>query len=112
MSDKTSSSVKTLWERFKNLAEHKYEYTRLTFAETLIVILSMMILCFVGIFIAMIILFLVSTVLSKVLAEYTGELWSLVIVSGFNLLILLFVILLRKPLIINPISKFITRLIL
>lgn len=112
MSDNTKSQVKTLWQRLKELAEYKYEYARLTLAEILVTIIAMLILCFIGIFIAMIVLFFLSTALSNWIAEYTGELWSNIIVVGINLIILLLIIAFRKPLIINPVSKFITRLIL
>lgn len=112
MSDNTKSTAKTLWQRLKALAEYKYEYTKLTFAEVLTNIIAMLILCFIGIFIAMIVVFFLSTALSSLLAEHVGALWSSVIVAGINLLILLLAIAFRKPLIINPVCKFVTRLIL
>ncbi len=112
MTDNTTSQVKALWQRLKTLAEYKLEYTRLTLAEILTTIIAMLILCIIGIFIAMIIVFFLSTALSNWLSQYTGELWSSIIVAGINLAILFLVILLRKPLIINPVSRLITRLIL
>lgn len=112
MSESTNTPIKTLWQRLKTLAEYKYEYTRLTLAEILITIIAMLILCIIGIFIATIVMFFLSTALSNWLAEFVRGTWSLIIVAGLNILLLLLVILLRKPLIVNPVSKFITRLIL
>lgn len=113
MSDNSNSStVKTLWERLRDLATLKYEYARLTLAEKLTMIFSMLILCLIGIFVSMISIFFLSVAISQWIAESIGVIWSSVIIAGFYLILLLLLVGFRKQLIINPVSKFISRLII
>lgn len=113
MSDNSNSStVKTLWERLRDLATLKYEYARLTLAEKLTMIFSMLILCLIGIFVSMISIFFLSVAISQWIAESIGAIWSSVIIAGFYLILLLLLVGFRKQLIINPVSKFISRLII
>lgn len=113
MSDNSNSStVKTLWERLRDLATLKYEYARLTLAEKLTMIFSMLILCLTGLFISMISIFFLSVAISQWIAESIGSIWSSVIIAGFYLILLLLLVGFRKQLIINPVSKFISRLII
>lgn len=113
MSDNSNSStVKTLWQRLRDLATLKYEYARLTLAEKLTMIFSMLILCLIGIFISMISIFFLSVAISQWIAESIGAIWSSVIIAGFYLILLILLIGFRKQLIINPVAKFVTRLII
>ena len=105
----TSSSVKTLWERLKLLATLKYDYAKLTLAEKLTMIFAM---CLIGLFMSMFAIFFLSVALSHWIAESIGEAWSSLIVAGIYCVMLLLVVAFRKQLIINPISKFVTRLII
>jgi flagellar biosynthesis protein FlhB len=108
----TSSSVKTLWERLKLLATLKYDYAKLTLAEKLTMIFAMSLLCLIGLFMSMFAIFFLSVALSHWIAESIGEAWSSLIVAGIYCVMLLLVVAFRKQLIINPISKFVTRLII
>lgn len=111
MSDSpNSSTVNTLWQRLRDLATLKYEYAKFTLAEKLIMIFSMLILCLIGIFLSMIAIFFLSVAVSHWIAESIGDIWSSIIIAAFYLVVLLLLVSFRKQLIINPVSKFITRL--
>lgn len=107
-----SNQIQSLWQRVKQLVTLKYEYTRLTVAEKATVLLSTVALVIILFFAGAAVLFFLSVALSHLLAESVGAVWSSVIVAGIYLIVLLIVVSFRKQLIINPISRFITRLIL
>ncbi|MBD5255796.1 MAG: hypothetical protein HDS53_06995 [Barnesiella sp.] len=107
-----SSQIQSLWQRIKQLATLKFEYTRLTVAEKATILLSMVALAVIMFFAGAAVIFFLSVALSHLLAQSVGTVWSSVIVAGIYLFIVLVVFAFRKQLIINPISRFITRLIL
>lgn len=112
MNESTSQSVQTLWQRIKELVTLRIEYTKLTVAEKLTMILAMVALGFLGIFMVMFALFFLSLGLADWIGESLGMAWGSLIVAGIYIVLLLIVIALRKPLFINPISRFITRMML
>ena len=108
----TKQTAETLWTRLKELALLKFEYAKLTTAERLSILLSAMaiaLICMIGV--AMF-LFFISLSLVEVLALSLGMAWSSFIVSMIYVVIMALVILLRKPLIINPIARFISKVML
>ena len=107
-----SSQIQSLWQRIKQLATLKFEYTRLTMAEKATILLSMVALAVIMFFAGAAVIFFLSVALSHLLAQSVGTVWSSVIVAGIYLFIVLVVFAFRKQFIINPISRFITRLIL
>lgn len=106
------TQVQSLWQRIKELFLLKYEYTRLTVAEKATILLSGIAIALILFLVAAVAVFFLSIALSHLLAESVGPVWSAVIVAGIYIIILLVVLALRKQLIVNPISRFITRLIL
>lgn len=107
-----SESLSTLWLRLKQLAQLKYDYARLTFAEKLTMILAMLALGLVCLFGVMIMLFFLSVALAELIASSIGMAWACTIIAGIYLIALVVVVCLRKPLFIDPISRFITKLLL
>lgn len=107
-----SSNIQTLWQRIKQLVTLKFEYTRLTVAEKATVLFSMVALAIIMFFLCGAVVLFLSVALSHLLAESVGAVWSSVIVAGIYLVVLLIVVAFRKQLIVNPISRFITRLLL
>lgn len=106
----TNEQMQSLWLKLKELATLKYEYTKLTVAEKSTILLSMVALGFLAMLIGIIVVFFLSLGLSHWIAESIGYVWSSLIIAGAYLLVLLLLIAFRKQLLINPISKFITRL--
>lgn len=108
--DSSDSSVKILWEKVKNLLLLKLEYTKLTLAEKLTVLMAMAALFMVGLFIVMIVIFFMSVALSQWLGSELGTAWGSLIVAGIYLVLLLLLYALRRQIFFNPIAKFITKL--
>lgn len=109
MSD-TENNVKVLWDRIKNLLLLKLEYTKLTLAEKLTVLMSMAALFMVGLFILVIVIFFLSVALSQWLGSELGTAWGSLIVAGIYVVLLLVLVALRRQIFLNPIAKFITKL--
>lgn len=107
-----SESLSTLWLKLKQLAQLKYDYARLTFAEKLTMLLAMFALGLVCLFGVMIMLFFLSVALAECMASSIGMAWACTIIAGIYLIVLVIVVCLRKQLIVNPISRFITKLLL
>ena len=108
----TKQQTGTLWQRIKELITLKLEYTKYTVAEKLTMLLAMAALGFIGLLLAAFILFFLSVALSHWMAESIGSVWSSVIVAGIYIVLLVLIIALRKPLFIDPVSKFISRMML
>lgn len=107
-----SESLSTLWLKLKQLAQLKYDYAKLTFAEKLTMILAMLALGLVCIFGVAIMLFFLSVALAEWMAASIGMAWACTIIAGIYLIVLVIVVCLRKYLFIDPISRFITKLLL
>ncbi len=104
------SSIASLWERLKEFITLKYEYTRLTLAEKLSLLLAVIAMCLIALVGISIALFFLSMALSHFLGGVLGPVWSAVIVAGIYIVLLLVIFALRKQLIVNPISRFVSRL--
>lgn len=104
---------KQLIESLKYSAKVELEYSKLTLSEKLSILLSRGIIVLVLIFFAACALFLLEWGLTNWLVTVTGSLWIGVLVS---LAVLVVVLLLlygyRKQLIINPVTRFVTKLLL
>ncbi|MCM1292691.1 MAG: phage holin family protein [Bacteroides sp.] len=90
----------------------KYEYVKLTLAEKLTLLFAAIAICIIVFVSLSAILFFLSVALEHLLAESVGNVWSSVIVAGVYLALVVVVLLLRKPLIINPISRFVSKLLM
>lgn len=108
----TQKSVQSLWQRLKELVTLRFEYTKYTVAEKLTMVLAMAALFFISVLILMIAVFFLSVAVQHWMAESIGEVWSSIIVAGFYFVLLLLLIALRKQLFINPICRFISRMML
>lgn len=109
MSDK-ESEIKSGWEKLKQLITLKYEYGKLTVAERLTMILAYVAIALLGILMGMGMIFFASVALARWIGDSIGMVWGNLIVAGIYMVILLVIFALRKRLIINPISRFITKM--
>jgi hypothetical protein len=109
MSDK-ESEIKSGWEKLKQLITLKYEYSKLTVAERLTMILAYVAIALLGILMGMGMIFFASVALARWIGDSIGMVWGNLIVAGIYMVILLVILALRKRLIINPISRFITKM--
>ncbi len=108
----TKQTAQSLWQRLKELATLKLEYAKLTAAERLSILLSTVaiaLICLVGV---SMFLFFISMSLVEVMATSIGMAWSSFIVSMIYVAVLVIVVMLRKQLIINPIARFVSKIML
>lgn len=88
------------------------EDARLTLAEKLTRLLSAIALCAVLLVLGIVALVFVSVAVAILLAAAINPLWALVIVATFYLVVLVILLVFRNALLVNPIARFISRLIL
>lgn len=110
MKNKITEEIRDLLLQIKNWLYLETKYFKLTAAEKITILLGTLIAgaaCFMLVMIAVVI---VSLCLVGVFQPLVGTVLSYLIVAGIYLLLAVLVVLLRKPLLFNPISKMLTRL--
>lgn len=102
-----------LWDEVKKYLQLQIDYTRLTAVEKLSLLLSAVgVVLLYGLLCACA-LFYLSFSLASVLEQLIGVEWAAyLIVAAIFLVLLLIAFLFRKQLIINPVTRFVTRLFL
>ncbi len=104
---------KELIENVKQSAKLELEYSKLTLAEKLSIIMSRAIIVMVAIIFAACVLAVLLWALTNWMISLTGSMWLGVLISvGVLLLLLLVLYGYRKPLVINPVTRFVTKLLL
>lgn len=110
--NETASASKRLFNRIKSFVSLTVADIKLSVTEKITLILS-------GIALAMVIFAFVSVAalffsgaIVHLLADYIPIGWAYAIMCLVNLLLALVVILLRKPLIINPVARLLSRVLL
>lgn len=112
MKPKITDDLKELVTNSVNWAKLEVEYLKLTAAEKLIIILSMSVIGVV------ILLFLLPAILmflfalAQVFIDFMPVAVAYVCVGGIILLVLGILVLFRRPLVINPVAKFISKVLL
>lgn len=88
------------------------EDTRLSVAEKLTRMFSAIALCALLTIISTVALVFISIAVALALAEALDPLWSFIIVAGFYIALLVILVCCRTSLIVTPIARFISRLLL
>ncbi len=102
---------KSLLGEIKSYASVQFDYAKLTAVEKLSVLLSAVGVALVLLIIGACMLFNLSSALVAWLNELIGCLWaSYLIVAALLLVVLLIVLKCRKVLIVDPITRFVTKL--
>lgn len=102
---------KKLWTQLKRLVSLQYDYTKLTLAEKLTILLSRMVMVAIGLLIGTCVLYQLAAVLVIVLSHSTGNaVVAYLIVVAMLLVLLLLVGVFKTQLIVNPVSRFISKL--
>lgn len=87
-------------------------YARLTLAEKVTVFLTAAAVAIAAFVFTVIFIFYMSLALAWWISPYIGIVWAYALISFAYLLLIAVLLIFRKPLIMNPISRFISRLIL
>lgn len=111
MSD-TTNQFKKIYEEGKEYLKLRIEYGKLTVTEKLIMIISSLALGLICVFLGVVALFFLSLSAVDWMALSIGHGWATLIMCGIYLVIILVLVLLRKPLFVNPIARLISRIIL
>lgn len=106
------SSYERLWETAKRYLALKSEDLKLTASEKITVLLSTLIVCIVVTVLCAAILLFLTFAAANWIGESLGLAWAYLIIAGCYAILVGLVFLMRKPLIIDPVSRFITKVIL
>ena len=110
--DEKGNTVSGFTETVSQYIKLYLEDARLTLAEKLIRLLSAVALCSILLILGIVALVFVSVGVAIMLATSLDPLWALIIVASFYIVVLVLLVVFRNALLVNPISRFISRLIL
>lgn len=110
--DNKKNSYQHLWDTFKRFLTLKTEDLKFTLAEKATIVISTVVVLIVLILLGIATLTFLSFSLASLIASALGTTYAYLILGGFYALLISLVILLRKPLIIDPVARFVTRVIL
>ncbi len=111
--DKSIDNLQELFKEVKKYLQLQKEYATLEILEKLIIILSTLISVLIFLVLGMIALLYLSFTFAYLLAPYVdGLTGSFAIITGIIILIILFVVLFRKRLIVQPLTNFLAKLLL
>ena len=102
-----------LWAELKKYLTLQIDYAKLTTVEKLVVLLSAIAMVAVMLILGACVLFYLSFAVVFMLSDAIGSTWgAYLIVSGIFLVLMLVVYAMRQKLILDPVSRFLTRLFL
>ena len=102
-----------LWAELKKYLTLQIDYAKLTTVDKLVVLLSAIAMVAVMLILGACVLFYLSFAVVFMLSDAIGSTWgAYLIVSGIFLVLMLVVYALRQKLILDPVSRFLTRLFL
>ena len=102
-----------LYEEGKRYLKLELDYSKLTAVEKLAVLLSSIAFVAVITILGAFVLFYLASTMVMTIAEWTGNEWSgNLIVAALLLVCVVLVVAFRKPLITDPIARFVTKLFL
>ncbi|MBR6284474.1 MAG: phage holin family protein [Muribaculaceae bacterium] len=111
--DNNSIDYRQLYEEGKRFLKLELNYSKLTAVEKLAVLLSTMAFVAVVAILGAFVLFYLASTLVMTIAAWTGNEWSgNLIVAALLMIAIAAVVAMRKTLIVNPITRFLTKLLL
>lgn len=112
MKEKFSDSLHSIYENGKRWIELEIEYAKLTAAEKITVLMTTLIFGAVCLLLGMVILILLAFALVNVFQSFLSAALAFLCVAGILVVFVALLFFLRKPLLENPISRLISKLIL
>lgn len=110
------SEHENAYVRIYNLAKKYFglqlEYAKLTAAEKLTLLIGALATGIIVVMLLMVMMLFLSLWVSVVLAHSIGAGWAYALMAAFYLLMIVLLTVFRKPLIFNPISRFVTKMFL
>lgn len=112
MKDNLTGQIRSLFATGRRWVELEIEYAKLTVAEKATVLLSTLILGAICLLLGMVILILFSLALVDVFKTFMNPALAYLCIGGILVLLIVTILLLRRPLLENPISRLLSKLIL
>lgn len=106
------SSFRQIFEEGKKYLTLQFDYVKLTATEKISLIGSMSLVLILALIFMTGAMFYLSFALVYLMEPYIGLMWSYAVLAGIALLCAVVVIVFRTPLIINPITRFLTKVLL
>lgn len=106
-----NSSFTVIWQMIHRLCRLYVSRARLDFAEKLARLFSGVALALIVLILGICVMVFLTLALSAVLTDVLPDYWSYLIIGGFYLIVILLLIALRDPILINPITRFISGII-
>ena len=111
--DEPIENFQQLYNDLKKYVELQTDYLKVEFVEKLSILLSTLLIVIIAIILVVAGLFYLFFSLAYALVPLVGSLAiSFLIISGIYLLLIIFLFILRKKLIINPLVRFLSKLFL
>ena len=112
MKSKLTDELREMITQGINWAKLEVEYLKLTAAEKIIILVSMMVISAVFLLLLLPAVLMFLFALAQVFIDFMPVAVAYVSVGGIVLLVLGILVLFRKQLIINPVAKFISKVLL
>lgn len=112
MKPKITDEIKELFTQSINWAKLEVEYIKLTAAEKMIIIVSMMVISAVVLLLLLPAVMMFLFALAQVFISFMPVAVAYVCVGGIVVILLGLLVLFRKHLVINPVAKFISKVLL
>lgn len=106
------SSFRQIFEEGKKYLTLQFDYVKLTATEKISLIGSMTLVLILALIFMTGAMFYLSFALVYLMEPYIGLMWSYAVLAEIALLCAVVVIVFRTPLIINPITRFLTKVLL
>lgn len=106
------SSFDRLWRNIRNYLHLKTEDIKLTLSEKITVLVSTFVVVAAMALLAGIVLLFLTLAAANWIGEALGMAWAYLIIAGGYLIFMILAVVFRRQLIINPVARFVTRLIL
>lgn len=112
MKPKLTDEIKDLLSQSVTWAKLEIEYLKLTAAEKLIILVSMMVIGVVVLMLVLPAILMFLFALAQVFIGFMPVAVAYVSVGGIVLILLCILVIFRKTLVINPVAKFISKVLL
>ena len=108
----TKNTYPSFLKLFKELIMLEIDFVKLTLAEKVIILLSVLSLSFIALIIVICAMLFISIGVVKMLSMVVPDYLGYIIIGVFYILLLIVLLSLKRILIVDPISRLITKLIL
>lgn len=112
ISSESSEKIQSIWSHVRRYLELLIEDTRLNAAEKLTRLASAIGIAAVLLFMSVVTLVFLSLGVSMALCEVMKPVWAFLIVAAFYMVLCVVLILARKTLVVDPIARFLSKLLL